>query len=159
REAQEALKGSGSAVLVSGDSATTEVGVRYAGVLLGLALLQAVSEELAFRGFILSGLLRRFRPRTAGFLSSFLFALFHLNVFQFLPHFLTGVVLGTLVLRSGSVLPAVVFHFAYNALIYLGLVLAPLVWPEAFSVLVDAEGGFSLGAGLLGGLSAVLAGG
>ena len=46
---------------------------------------------------------------------SFLFGLFHMNVFQFLPSFVLGVVLGLLTVRSGSVLPAMLFHFLYNA--------------------------------------------
>src|SRR5262249_34133401 len=41
--------------------------------LLIVVVLPAVSEELAFRGFILRGLRRRFRPWTAILLSSFLF--------------------------------------------------------------------------------------
>src|SRR5262249_30234387 len=46
--------------------------------LLVLALLPAVCKELAFRGFILSGLSRRFHPWAAVFLSAFLFALFQM---------------------------------------------------------------------------------
>ena len=53
-------------------------------------MLPALCEELAFRGFILTGLRRRFRPWTAVFLSSFLFALFQMNVFQFADHFVLG---------------------------------------------------------------------
>jgi sodium transport system permease protein len=101
----------------------------------GLSLLQAVCEELAFRGFILSGLRNRLRPWTAAFLSSFLFALFHMNVFQFVPHFLLGVVLSTLVLRTGSVLPAMAFHFAYNCLVYACLAVGPQLFPSFFSAL------------------------
>ena len=64
--------------------------------LLVFAWLPAVCEELTFRGFILTGLQRRFRPRTAVLLSSFLFSLLQMNVFQFVPTFLLGVVLGYL---------------------------------------------------------------
>ncbi len=84
---------------------------------LVLAVLPAVCEELAFRGFILGGLRRRFRPWTAVLLSSFLFAVFHMNVFQFVPTFALGVVLGLLTVRSGSVLPAVLFHLLHNTLL------------------------------------------
>ena len=104
-----------------------------------LSLLQAVCEELAFRGFILSGLRRRFRPWTAVFLSSFLFALFHLNVFQFVPHFALGVVLGALVLRTGSVLPAMTFHFVYNCLVYACLAVGPELFPNLFAALSYEE--------------------
>ncbi len=87
--------------------------------LLMFGVLPAVCEELAFRGFILTGLLRRFRPGTAIVMSSFLFALVHMNVFQFLPTLLLGLVLGTLAWRSGSVLPGMVFHLMHNGLLIL----------------------------------------
>lgn len=88
---------------------------------LALVVLPAVCEELAFRGFILSGLRRRFLPWTAIVLSSFLFALYHMNVFQALPTFALGVVLGILVLRTGSLVPSMVFHWIHDTLV-LGLV-------------------------------------
>ncbi len=94
-----------------------------------LGVLPAVCEELAFRGFILSGLRRRFRPGTAILLSSFLFALYSMNVFQFAPHFVFGSVLALLVVRSGSVLPAIVFHLVWNAL-FVGPIFYPEVLPD-----------------------------
>jgi sodium transport system permease protein len=87
--------------------------------LIVFALLPAVCEEIAFRGFILSGLERRLRPRNAIILSSFLFALFHMNVFQFLPAFFLGVVLGLLTVRSDSLLPAMIFHLLHNGMLVL----------------------------------------
>jgi sodium transport system permease protein len=89
-------------------------------LLLGLiayALTPAICEEIAFRGLILSGLHRRFRPRNAILVSAFLFALYHLNVFLFLPAFGLGIVLGLLTVRSRSLVPAMLFHFLYNGLL------------------------------------------
>lgn len=83
--------------------------------LLSFAFLPALCEEIAFRGYILSGLQRRFRPRSAVILCSFLFALSHMNVFQFLPAFFLGLVLGLLTLRSKSLLPAIFFHFLHDS--------------------------------------------
>jgi sodium transport system permease protein len=105
----------------------------WGGYILVLALLPALCEELAFRGFILQGLLRGFRPWPAILLSAFLFALYQMNVFQFLPHFVFGVILGVLVVRSGSVLPAMVFHLVYNSLL-----LAPAVLPGVLGQLVPS---------------------
>lgn len=93
--------------------------------LLVFAWLPAICEELAFRGFILTGLQRRFRPRTAVALSSLLFALFHLNVFQMLPTFLLGMILAYLTTRCGSILPSMLFHVLYNTLI-----LVPVLFPD-----------------------------
>jgi len=84
--------------------------------LFAFGLLPAICEELAFRGFILSGLRSRFRPWNAILISSFLYALLHLNVFQVLPTLALGLVLGMLTVWSGSVIPAIVSHFLYNAL-------------------------------------------
>src|SRR5439155_13856390 len=94
---------------------------------LAFAWLPAVAEELAFRGFILSALQRQFRPRTAVLLSSFFFALAHMNVFQFLPHFLLGMVLAYLTTRCGSLVPGILFHGIYNTLILL-----PVLLPDWF---------------------------
>jgi len=85
--------------------------------LLVQIVMPAVCEELAFRGFMLSGLRRRFRPWTAILLSSFLYALYQMNVFQAVPHFLVGVVLALLVTRTGSVAGAIVFHLVWNVLL------------------------------------------
>src|SRR5207244_2305490 len=85
--------------------------------LLVYVFLPSVCEELAFRGFILTGLRRHFRTWTAILISSFLFALYHLNVFQALPTFFLGVVLGMLAVYSGSVLPGMLFHLLHNGML------------------------------------------
>jgi sodium transport system permease protein len=101
-----------------------------------LALLPALCEEIAFRGFILTGLLRSFRPWTAVVVSSLLFALYQLNVFQAVPHFVFGVVLGLLVVRSGSVLPGMLFHLVYNSLL-----IGPALLPGLFEGLGPEQDG------------------
>jgi sodium transport system permease protein len=92
----------------------SEAGGPTIGYVLVIAVLPALCEELAFRGFILTGLRRRFRPLTAVFLSSFLYALFQMNVFQFATAFVLGAVLALIALRTGSAAPAMVFHLVYN---------------------------------------------
>ena len=120
--------------------------------LLVLAVLPAVCEELAFRGFILTGLRRRFQPWTAVFLSSFLFAVFQMNVFQFAPHFVLGVVLALIALRTNSVAPAMVFHLVYNICF-----IAPLVFPRIFAGLNTKESGIGVEPLLPGILAAICA--
>jgi sodium transport system permease protein len=117
-----------------------------------LAVLPALCEEIAFRGFILTGLLRSCKPWSAVLLSSFLFALYPMNVFQLVPHFVFGVVLGLLVVRSGSVLPAMVFHLVYNT-----VVIAPALLPGLFEGLGLEQGGMPVRVALAVGC-AVLAG-
>ena len=121
---------------MEGNDANGQASPALAALLLvAVSLLQSGCEELAFRGFILSGLRRRFRPWTSVCLSSFLFALFQMNVFQFIPHFVLGVVMGALVLRTGSLLPAILFHFVYNLLVYSSLGIAPELFPGFFQAM------------------------
>ena len=79
-----------------------------------IALLPAVCEELAFRGFILSGLLRRMSPMPAIIVSGFLFGFFHMNPQQLLTATVLGWILGLIATRSGSLLPGILFHFVNN---------------------------------------------
>jgi sodium transport system permease protein len=83
------------------------------------ALLPAVCEEVAFRGFILSGLEHHRRTLSAILLSALMFGFLHvlLSLFQQLFNAtLLGIVLGLLAVRSRSLLPGILFHFLNNAL-------------------------------------------
>jgi sodium transport system permease protein len=84
--------------------------------LLVLAVLPAICEELAFRGFILTGLSRRLGTGNAILGSSLLFAFAHLDAFRFFHTFILGVILGILATRSGSLLPCMLFHGVHNGL-------------------------------------------
>jgi sodium transport system permease protein len=94
--------------------------------LIVFSFLPALCEELAFRGFILSGLRTRFKSWNAILISCLLYALFHLNAFQILPTFLLGLVLSMLTVWSGSILPGLAFHLVYN-----GLLVIVAQWTEA----------------------------
>lgn len=93
---------------------------------LFLAIVPAICEELAFRGFILSGLEHDFKPWSAILISAFLFGFLHvlLSLFQQLFNAsLLGIVLGLLAVRSRSILPGMIFHAINNSLaIVLGTV-------------------------------------
>lgn len=84
---------------------------------LVFALLPAVCEETAFRGFILSGLEPNRAPRSAVFLSALMFGFLHvlLSLYQQLFNAtLLGVFLGLLAVRSRSLAPGIVFHALNN---------------------------------------------
>jgi sodium transport system permease protein len=82
--------------------------------LLAFAVTPAICEELAFRGFILSGLQRTHRYRLAAVMSSIAFGIVHMIPQQVFNATLLGLVLAALALRSGSLLPGVVFHLIFN---------------------------------------------
>ncbi|MDA1162468.1 MAG: ABC transporter permease subunit [Planctomycetota bacterium] len=86
-------------------------------VVLGVfALTPALCEEVAFRGFILSGFGSGGRTMVAIALSSITFGLIHMIPQQVFNATLLGLVLGLIAIRSKSLLPGVVFHFCFNAL-------------------------------------------
>jgi len=85
-------------------------------VFLGLAVAPGICEELAFRGFILSGFMRAARPGVAIVLSSIAFGVAHMVPQQVFNAMLLGLVLGLLALRSGSLVPGILFHLTYNSL-------------------------------------------
>jgi sodium transport system permease protein len=98
---------------------------------LVFALIPAISEEVAFRGLILSALEQQHRARSAILLSALMFGFLHvlLSLFQQLFNAtLLGIVLGLLAVRSRSILPGVVFHFLNNAFVVLLAFLVTLRW-------------------------------
>ncbi len=85
-------------------------------LLLLAALLPAVCEELAFRGFILSGFLRTGRPARAIFYTALFFGMTHPVLQQAIGACAVGMVIGFLAFRTGSILPPMAFHLVYNAI-------------------------------------------
>jgi membrane protease YdiL (CAAX protease family) len=95
-----------------------------------LSLLPALCKELAFRGFILSGLCRGLAAWPAILLSSFLFAVYHMHVYAVAPLFVLGVALGWFAERSGSLLPSLLLHAGCNWIL-LGGPLVVAAWLAA----------------------------
>lgn len=85
-------------------------------ILVGFAVAPAICEELAFRGFILTGFCRNGRARLAIGLSALAFGVMHMIPQQVFNATLLGTVLGLIAVRSNSLLPGVIFHFLFNSL-------------------------------------------
>jgi len=85
-------------------------------VLLVVAVVPAVCEELAFRGLILTGL-RRLGSNTAAILiSSLFFGLTHGMLQQSLAAMLVGMLIGLIAVQTGSLWPCILFHATHNGL-------------------------------------------
>jgi len=72
-------------------------------------------EELLFRGVILDGLLKNYSARKSIVYSSLLFALAHLNPWQFIVAFSLGLLIGYVYMNTKSLLPCIFIHFIANA--------------------------------------------
>ncbi len=99
-------------------------------VILVLALVPALCEELLFRGFLLGGVGSVTGKWGGLLLSAAIFGVFHFFLFRFTVTAGLGIVLGLLCWQSRSIWPGVLAHFLHNAL---GAVMS--VYPDQFQFL------------------------
>jgi uncharacterized protein len=91
------------------------------GAFMKVAVIAPVVEELIFRGLILQGLRRNYNAFISVFMSALLFALFHLNPWQFPATFILGLLLGWIVLRTHSIILSILGHSINNLLVLLSI--------------------------------------
>ncbi len=84
-------------------------------LLFTIALLPAVCEEMAFRGFLMSGLRAGLRPVWLCVAVGVVFGLFHADLWRIPTTSVLGIVLAVACYRSGSIFPAMLIHLANNA--------------------------------------------
>lgn len=84
---------------------------------IAVGVLAGVCEETLFRGPIHTALARRLPVWAALGVGGFLFAAAHLDLHGLALRTLLGVILGWLVLRGGSVFPAMLLHAVYDAVV------------------------------------------
>ena len=134
-------------------------------LVLFLCIMPGIFEELAFRGVLVYGLRRRFKRTWVMALAvGLIFGIFHVSLFRIVPTAWLGFVLTWVVVLSGSIYPAIVWHALSNALAIvpneLGLFpedFEPASWwtiPAAFglalSLWILARGRSESGGGLRG---------
>lgn len=88
--------------------------------LIVLSVLPGFAEELLFRGYVMSAFIGR-SPALAIAVTSLLFAMLHVDPAQVAGTLIIGAGLGALRVASGSVLPCMVAHGGYNALVLLSV--------------------------------------
>jgi sodium transport system permease protein len=85
-------------------------------VVLVVAVIPAICEELIFRGFLLSGFRRLGNAWTAIALSSLFFAIVHGILQQSLNAFAMGLVIGYIAVKTGSLFPCILYHLTHNSI-------------------------------------------
>ena len=86
-------------------------------LLVLFAVLPPLCEELLFRGFLLSGFRARFGEGKAILLSAILFGALHMELTRILPTAAIGLLLGFVLVRTGSLLAPILVHAVYNGLL------------------------------------------
>lgn len=90
-----------------------------------IAITPIFSEELLFRGVLLRAMEPRFRTRTVVLTTALLFGAYHMSAGRMIPLTGLGVLMAFLALRSGSIVPAMLFHLLHNGISVLS---AKLAW-------------------------------
>ncbi|MBX7074168.1 MAG: ABC transporter permease subunit [Pirellulales bacterium] len=85
-------------------------------MILVIAVVPAICEELAFRGFVLSGFRRMGHKWRAIAMASVFFGLSHAIFQQSLIAAMVGMVIGYLAVQTGSIGPAMLFHMLHNSI-------------------------------------------
>ncbi|NLE39719.1 MAG: CPBP family intramembrane metalloprotease [Pirellulaceae bacterium] len=85
-------------------------------LLLFFAVVPAVCEEFAYRGFILSGLRHSGKKWRAIVVTSLFFGVSHFMLQQSLMATLSGMVIGYIAVQSGNLLPCIAYHVVNNGL-------------------------------------------
>ena len=119
-------------------------------LILLAALVPGIWEELAFRGFILTNLQHRFSAPVAVVISSIVFGLFHFsNLFgnwDDVASVVAGVIAATtlglgwgyMVIRTNSIVPAVVLHYVVDVILYDELFIDPLASDDSTAIVYVA---------------------
>lgn len=87
--------------------------------IISVVIAAPIMEELLCRGIVLGGLLKNYPPYKAILISALFFALIHLNPWQALPAFFSGLFLGWIFYKTKSVIPGMIIHATNNGLVML----------------------------------------
>lgn len=82
---------------------------------LAVIVIPPIVEEMLFRGVVLQSL-KRFGDGFAVVVSALFFGLYHGNLIQIVFAFLSGLALGFVVVRTGSLLPSILIHCINNGI-------------------------------------------
>jgi uncharacterized protein len=77
---------------------------------------------MIFRGVIMHGLTRNYSHKTAIIVSALMFALYHLNPWQFPATFVLGLLLGFLKVRTNNLLLCILGHSINNSIVLFSVV-------------------------------------
>ena len=84
-------------------------------VVFFLAILPGICEEIAFRGLLLHGLRTKLSPIALCLAVGASFGLFHVDLFRLIPTAYLGTILAAVVVLTGSIFPAMLWHALNNA--------------------------------------------
>lgn len=84
-------------------------------MILTVAVIAPIYEEVVFRGILLKGMASKINPKLALVISALFFALVHMNIPQGINAFLLGLLIGAIYINRGSIYLCIFAHFVNNS--------------------------------------------
>ncbi|MBU3071834.1 CPBP family intramembrane glutamic endopeptidase [Clostridium estertheticum] len=84
-------------------------------LILSVAVIAPIYEEVIIRGILLKGMANKMNPNLALIISALIFALAHMNIPQGINAFLLGLIIGAIYLSSDSIYLCIFAHFINNS--------------------------------------------
>jgi len=85
-------------------------------IILIVAVVPALCEEVFFRGYVQSSFEHKFKPLMSAFLSAFFFGIYHFNPYGLIPLIALGTYFGFAAYMSNSIFVPMTLHFLNNFL-------------------------------------------
>ncbi|MFS0766911.1 CPBP family intramembrane glutamic endopeptidase [Peribacillus phoenicis] len=103
-------------------------------IMIGFSV--AISEEILFRGILLKQY-QRMNIKSAIILSALIFSIYHMTVGNLVFAFVMGISLALLTIYTGSIVPAIFFHFLVNEIMRIIMHFPEKVTVTYFKVMVS----------------------
>ena len=97
------------------NQAFDEIAISPIILMLTVAVIAPIYEEVIFRGILLKGMASKMNPKLALIISALFFALVHMNIPQGINAFLLGMLIGSIYLNRGSIYLCIFAHFINNS--------------------------------------------
>lgn len=86
---------------------------------VAIILIAPITEEILFRGFFLRALSNKWGVFYGSIISALIFSLLHYPWQSFIPIFILGLIINSLVIRYKTIWPAIGFHMFNNSLVFI----------------------------------------
>ncbi|MGG0790575.1 type II CAAX endopeptidase family protein [Peribacillus simplex] len=106
----------------------------YSIIMIGFSV--AISEEILFRGILLKQY-QRMNIKSAIILSALIFSIYHMTVGNLVFAFVIGISFALLTIYTGSIVPAIFFHFLVNEIMRIIMHFPEKVTETYFKVMVS----------------------
>ena len=116
----------------------------FALIVLVMAVMPAVGEELFFRGFVFGSLKHKYHARVSIIVSALIFGVFHMSIVKVLPTAMLGACFAYITWKSGSIYISMLLHFVNNLLSVISMKYPELIAKSIPVLTKESYSGFEI---------------